>query len=286
MNMKRICALAYLFFLIAIPSPRTYVSGDGQLPTRPAITFELITPKVSLHEPVYVEFVLNNSSADSINLDLGDNRKGAFQFTITAPNGESTKVPPLTKKGEGIVGSGKLSLNQGEVYRQRLLVNEWYKFSTAGKYLIELDLPIRLTTKGGATVTVASRLKEGLEITSKDVQRLDAVCNEITQRALTAKNLQDSVGEATALAYIPDPVAVPYLEKLLRANRRLDQIALFGLVRIGDSRAVQVLLSALDMEDKEIAIIAAQKLYDIKNNVSDPVLKKRVEQALINFTGR
>ncbi|MCI0561162.1 MAG: HEAT repeat domain-containing protein [Nitrososphaera sp.] len=283
--MKRACALAYLIFSITVPSALTYVRADGQLPTRPAITFDLVTRKVSLHEPIYVEFVLNNNSADSISLDLGDNRKGAFQFAITPPNGERTKVPPLIKRGEGIVGSGKLTLSQGEVYLQRLLVNEWYKFTTTGKYLVELDLPVRLTTKSGTTFTVASRLREELEITAKDVRRLDAVCNEITQRSLTAKNLQESVEEATALAYILDPIAVPYLEKLLRANRMLDHVALFGLARIGDSQAIQVLLSALNMEDKETAIIAAQKLSSIKSNVSDPVLRKKIEQALITFTG-
>jgi len=96
MDMKRTYALAYLTFLIAIQPALTYVRAGCQLSTHPVIAFNLLTSRISLHEPVYVEFVLSNNSADSISLDLGDNRQGAFQFiTVVSHMNNQHQVTPF-----------------------------------------------------------------------------------------------------------------------------------------------------------------------------------------------
>ena len=51
------------------------------------VSFSLAQPAVTLHEPVFVDFAVENGLPEGIRLDLGLDRKGKFAFTVARPDG-------------------------------------------------------------------------------------------------------------------------------------------------------------------------------------------------------
>ena len=277
--MRKMAFVANLLALVITFSYIAYSPRVGAIqPQKLAFNYHPASNTFTLHEPVIFNVVINNILSTPISVDLGPNRKENFLFTITRPDGIKIQVPRIIK--DGLSTSGKISLMPEGAHNQRLVLNEWFDFSNLGKYLIEVRMDGVVKTQQGTVVKPDTSYQTAIEIKPCDAEKLARVCDGLLQEVIAAPTYARAIEPAVALSYVSDSVAVPYLEKMLRANRRLDGVALFGLSRINDSQAVEALLSALNMKDKDTSIMAHQRLYRIQDNIKDPNLKKRVEQAL------
>jgi hypothetical protein len=253
----------------------------GQADNKNVVSYTLRAEKASLHEPVIIDITINNILKEPLRIDLGPDKRGAFRLTVVSPSGQRTQIPSLARKGEGIVFSGLISLNPGQSHTQSLVLDEWCDFSEIGRYLIEMQLNSGPETGKGATANLLSKqYRATMEITAKNTERLNRVYTNLLQLVLESKTHGQAVASASALSYAKDPIAVTYLENLLRSNKMVEEYAISGLRRIGDNGAVEVLISVLKIQKGDVADLARSALADIESGSADPILKERIKRAL------
>jgi hypothetical protein len=242
-----------------------------------SVSYSLPTTQLSLHEPIVIAVQINNETTQGVSLDLGQDKKGGFLFTVTSPDGTTLQLPQYSR--EGISQYGNVSVQPGESFSQRLILNEWYNhFNVPGKYILgaRLTTPIVI----GKTLHLQDTGFTGeISITHRDPARLEKVCAELAKQVETAPNPEAAQEPALALSFIEDPIAVPYLARMLATKTLTYDKAIAGLKRIGDDAAVEVLLSALN-NGGDISDNAAHALSQMLDKISDARLKETVKNAV------
>jgi hypothetical protein len=213
-------------------------------PDRVAVSFSLEEASVTLHEPVLLDFSVRNSSTEAIKFDLGFDAKEGFRFSVGVRGGAMVKLPPYSRGGLGV--GGKRTIGPGEAYIQPLLFNEVYAFAKSGEYVIAAALVARIQTESGRYLERPGEVLLNLHVGDRDPQRLAQVCEHLTQVATKGGDYRSARAASFALRYVLDPVAVPYLAKVVKdGDSGVRGFAVTGLARIGTREAVEVLESAL-----------------------------------------
>jgi hypothetical protein len=235
---------------------------------------------ISLHEPVVVIFSVHNGLSQPITLTLGSQSQQYFQFSLTTPQGHA--LQSYRNPGEDvdlvIVGSGKVEVVPGGDYEQPLLMNQWFKFDTAGTYVLTSQLTTNIDVAGDASLQPQGQTIR-LIIKPRDARRLEEVCDELAKQVLTAKD-EEAREPALKLSYIDDPIAVRYMAHVLSHHMFDYELVVRGLERMGDEAAVEVLLSALGDSYGDIAALARRALTRLQSRISSPNLKETVRRAL------
>ena len=135
------------------------------------------------------------------------------EFVITRPNGSIVRIPRLSK--EDVSRIGKIVLGNRETYGQRLLLNQWYDFTTTGEYKIMGGLPNPVNESGGA-VEIKLSGTFSLQIQPRNPVRLNQVCQALLKIAIESSDVSEAIEAWIVLSYVQDPIAVPYLEKGLK----------------------------------------------------------------------
>jgi hypothetical protein len=240
--------------------------------------FSLVASEVTLHEPVFVDFSIHNGLQEDIAFDLGHDRKSNFEFTITKPDGSSFRAPRLSEEGLGRVG--RMSLKPGESYRQKLLVNQWYQFDETGKYKLSVRLVVPGNTQSGMPLEFMTGDDLLLQVHARNPAKLEEVCRNLTQTALASTDIEDSNNAVMALSYINDPVAVGYLEEVLKTGKGW-QYAIPGLGRIANERAVEILISIMENRDPERgSSLARFVLEQLKGRIQERALREKITTSL------
>ena len=197
-----------------------------------------------LGEPVTIEFRATNCSLASTTIDLGFDREEAFVFDIAEPDGSWSRVKAPQRDREGLSRVGRFSLRQGESYTQKIRLGVWYSFSKTGTYVITGNLVPAIDGDPAArTFTIT--------ITELDPAHLRATCERLAARALDPAG-SGSFDAAVDLGLVKDPVSVPYLEKVVRAQKPAVRIAaILALGRIATLAATEVLLSVMNGANDE-----------------------------------
>jgi curli biogenesis system outer membrane secretion channel CsgG len=225
-------------------------SKDGTKPmAKVVVSYSLAKSQLTLHEPVILNFTVENRPAQPIKLDLGQDRKGGFSFTIKRPDGSDVQLPQFRK--EGIARIGKLSLEKGQTYTQKLLLNEWFDFAAPGKYEIAVRLTNPIQTQEGMNVTEATEFRAAMQIEPRDAKQLKQVCAGLVNQINNSTSYEEAAEAALTLSYIKDSVAVPYLKEALVSGHMVEPIAVAGLERIGGNEAVEALTSALKTQRQD-----------------------------------
>src|SRR5258706_12800797 len=89
-------ALAFLFALYVVSAGEVQVRAS-KAEVKPS--YSLQQTQLSLHEPLVITFRINNESTEIVSLDLGQDRKGGFLFTVTSPDGTTLRVPQYSHEG-------------------------------------------------------------------------------------------------------------------------------------------------------------------------------------------
>jgi HEAT repeat protein len=95
-----------------------------------------------------------------------------------------------------------------------------------------------------------------------------------------------AIEAAETLSYVRDPVAVPYLARLLDNGKNVEWLAVYGLERVADISAVDALISQLNSRATETnsratetRMLALAALRRIEETTSDPTIRQRIEGA-------
>lgn len=260
----------------------TQANEEGAKGIAKEVNLSFSTPDLqpTLGEPVVLNFTVENDLNVPVKIDLGQDRKEAFLLTITQPGGTKAQLPQ--RRQEGISLLGELALEPKQTYTQKLLLNEWYEFTTPGKHEVEVRLANPVQGPGGEKVSEDEPYRIAIEIQARDAERLEQAASERLRSIMEAKSYDDAAEASLELSYIKDPVAVQYLEKALVADYRVKPIIINGLQRIGDTEAVRVLMSTLRSPDNETAQLARHALSVIEQKSSDEALKQRIKRALLD----
>jgi len=232
------------------------IPGDREEVT---VSYEVPSPRLSLGEPLVVEFRVTNSGSGEVIADLGTNFKGNFGVTVRTPSGRMTDRLRISPP-RGLVVFGRLSIPPRGEESQMLVVNEWYDgFNEVGTYRIGLDLEGGFKAVGGAEVDASTTATIEVEFTPRDQERLRAAAERLASNVLTPKSVSAAFGAARALTYVADPIGVEYSRQVLSQTTLVDLILIDGLATLGGSEARQVLTS-LARDQGERAVLARSAL--------------------------
>jgi hypothetical protein len=104
--------------------------------------------------------------------------------------------------------------------------------------------------------------RQTITVTPRDVAELARVASEFRDVAMSSTGaVQDRA--VMSLAYLTDPVAIPYLRDVVNAQHHLG-VAMAGIERIGGSAAAEALRALAANPDPEIAWFASAALRRIR----------------------
>ena len=241
------------------PAP---AGDEKKLMLEVVVTYSLANGSPTLLEPVLIDFTVENRLEQSVNLDLGADRKESFQFKVKQPDGMTIELPQL--RAEGLSRVGRLTVGAGQTYTQRVLLNEWYEFPSPGKYELSARLTKPIRTSEGAGVVEPAEFHTTLEVQPRNAERLQQIAAGLAEQVTNAPSYEEAAQAARALSYVKDPVAVPYLEKALSSGRMVEPIVIAGLERIGGEEAIRALTAASVSQDEETAELARAALERVK----------------------
>lgn len=236
LTVLRVLALVLGALLVAA------ASGFVEAPETPGASFSLVSPTVSLHEPVLVNFSLRNTSSKSVVADLGHNRNTLFSFSVTDPSGRRLFCPP--RRQEGFGRAGDVSVQPGDSLSQTLIVDHWYTFATPGTYVLEPALTGTVTASDGSRVALRRSEPLKLIVTPRDPGRLERICSNLINDAV-AMNVEKAMQATDTLSYVVDVVAVPYLARVAERREGIRVMALAGLGRIAHQEGLERVLNLL-----------------------------------------
>jgi hypothetical protein len=214
-----------------------------------AATFSLPSQSVGLHEPVLLDFELQNLQAQPVHFDLGLNRAANFEVTVTDPSGATT-TSRLSSAGFG--SSGEVSLEPGENFQHTLLLNEWNSFATEGTYKVSISLLGSIVASNGEVVAEQPSGEFYLQVGSRNAEQLGQISSQLGDEAIGGASMKQRMDAAQTLSYIDDSLAVPQLTRVLSQGTFVEQYAVEGLGRIGNSDAVSALWSAVGHPDPDV----------------------------------
>jgi hypothetical protein len=148
-----------------------------------------------------------------------------------------------------------------------MLLDEWYQFPAPGRYVVEARLGGQVQTASGTPIAPAPPPEIPIQVTPRDPKRLGSVCEELTKKAMMNLNSQGGVRAASALSYVDDPIAVPYLGRVLEESFAGKEAAISGLARIGNPEAVQLLTSYYTKADPTLKPLIDNALQEIRSRV-------------------
>jgi HEAT repeat protein len=171
-----------------------------------------------------------------------------------------------------------VTVEPGGEYKETLVMNRWFPFQSEGTYSLASKLTSPIETADGDFQ--AGRETSKLLINSRDPVKLKTVCTELARQAEIATTVDAAQFPTMALSYVNDPVAVPFLGRLLSTNTLAYRYAVAGLERIGDDDAIEVLLSALNAKWGDIPELATASLARMQDRIANPRLKETVKKAV------
>jgi hypothetical protein len=270
--------------LILLVSAVAFLSRGSAAATQTSpVSVEIAPAKLtlSLHQPVYFSVTVRNESQLPVTVDLGWNRRSRLLLKVAKQSGEVVTVPQLDEGGAAF--SGRVTLDPGQEYSHRTLLNRWFDFAEPGHYKVHIEVAGgRVSETADETPLPPSQADIEVTVLPRDPTQLQESCAALLREALesSAGSSERSDAAVTALTYIVDPVAVPYLEQLLRSGKKLGPFAIQGLGRIANDQAVGLLIAALNDPDDDTRMSARSQLVRMAEATADPELRGRIRLAL------
>jgi len=244
------------------------------------LSYSFVEPSATVNEPVYLRVILENGLDDDVTVDLGIDFHSRFHATLSRPDGRTDTVPERNRPVLLAGVPGRIHLEAHGRAERRLLLNRWFSFDVPGRYFLDLELTGIPKTGSGIAAPLESRADLVMDVCSRDPDRLSASCARIERQALSASDVGVGLEAADALGFTADPVAVPYIDRLMGEKPILESRLINGLQRIADSTAVDVLISRLNSPSEDSRDLARFALNVILIQTRDPQLSNRIKGAL------
>jgi len=259
------------------------LANSASAQTTPGVyrSYTLVKTDLTVNEPVLLKFSIENRLPDALTVRVGADRGGccSFQAKITRPDGRAEVAAPAVPMDGGAVSFGSREIEPFSTYSTVLLANKWFDFDIPGRYILDVDNVSLLvdTTAPKSPYPTDGHLV--IEIGPRDPGRLQRICADLEERLMNLDFATDAIEAEDALTHVIDPVAVPYIARLLQAKEGMTSILVEGLARIGDSVAVDALVLRLNSpwkdEDTPRSVRAA--LDKIEKKTNDPTIKLKIQ---------
>src|SRR6516164_494163 len=92
------------------------------------VTFLLPSESVTLYEPIFVNYSVENRMVEPIHLDLGLARKDNFEFSVSAGLWAHRTKSIYEQSADALYRPGTVTLAPSTVLRGRLVLSEWVAF--------------------------------------------------------------------------------------------------------------------------------------------------------------
>jgi hypothetical protein len=261
----------FVLCVVLLASGVALCSASGGRPAPAAgvtILFTIAESKVSLHEPVSIQFSIHNGLDEDVRFDMGLDGKHNFEFSVKKPDGSLIRIPPRPYPAY-LLGNPaeRAPLAPGKTFTKAMLLNEWYEFPAPGNYVVEARLGGQVQTVSGTPIAPAPAQEIPIQVTPLDPERLKRVCEELTKKAMNL-NSREALRASYALTYVDDPIAVPFLGRVLEESFHGKTNAVNGLARIGNPEAVQILTSHSTKADPELKLQIENALQEIQSRAN------------------
>ena len=253
-------------------------AGYGQAETLEMILEISGDADITLREPIFLVVTLVNSGRDAVEVDLGVEGLGSYRFALVHADGRRVEAPAVS--AEGFSFEDAVTLDAGEQYRKRLLLDRFLQVDAAGTYRLEARFTGAVTGAGGRQLSAPAAPPLVLEVQPRSEERLAETCRQLAATATALRDMGESLIAAEALSRVGDPVAVAALGQVLASGFLPTQsFAVQGLKRIGDSAAVETLAGALH-QGGTIGDEARSALKRLRRKATDPEVLKLIDEAL------
>jgi hypothetical protein len=193
-------------------------------------------------------------------MEMGYDRIGSFEFQLTSPDGHRDVARPTPHEGGATVGSFALAAR--ELFARKIVLDNWLNFSAEGAYALEVRFDGAIRPVSPAVTVDAVRVwRFAIRVLPRNDVRLEEKCKEFLAgiRVCCSQATTDAREE---LAWVRDPVAVPYLEK---AIAELLYVQFFNtLVKIGTPEVKEALLRLAQHQVSYVSANAKTALARIK----------------------
>jgi hypothetical protein len=239
------------------------------------ISYSPVKQAFSLHEPILVKVSIENTSSSPVSVDLGANYYGGFHGEAVTPSGEAVAIGSSVPAG--LSASGVIAVPPAGTYSRLLLLNRWLEFTTPGTYSVRLELKGRTGSQEEPKQVESTAGGFAIDVLPPDPVRLDAVCADLEGQAVGSASFDAELQAAEALSYVEDPIAVPHLEHLLRADGRIASVVINGLERIGGSAALDALNANASHPSAEVRLLVRAALERMANGERRKAPPSRVD---------
>ena len=249
-------------------------AAHGQQPQGIQASYALAGGGYTVHEPVYVSFTVENRLAHRVRFgEVASDGVGFFRMRLTRPDGRVESAPNpcsgYATQLSKVEPSGSLSL--------AILLNTSFDLDTPGRYILEIGTIPDTQHEDG--LPDPTRGVVVIDVGPRDPERLTRICADLEDKILRPVPGADSGGGA--LEYIRDPIAVPFLARVLDAMENRDgPLVIRALERIGDASAVQVIIPRIFSKDEDTASTARSALGRIAEGGADPLARAAAAAAL------
>lgn len=237
-------ALAALFLILA--APLSYAQGT--------LVVGFSAPADAAFQvgaPVYFDTFVQNSSTDTVRVNMGHHGKWNFEFTLMNPDGTTSPVPPYRKIGPG--PKGTITVGPHQTRSRRLVLNDWTALTQPGEYTLKVRLTVLLSSS--ANISWQKEFFDELKfsVAPHDPDKLRATCEKLAEAALGTADAEAASDASLTLSYVVDPMAVPFQARVLKEGSAAARAnAVQGLTKIGNREAQDALRAGLATADADL----------------------------------
>lgn len=200
-----------------------------------------VNTEVVQGQPVVLWQQLRNTSGVPLELNLGYDRIGHWNFSLRRPSGSVQRARPTVRFTPSF-GSrvDKVVVAPNATYVQAVVLDEWLRFDEAGKYVLTLESTNSIGS-GSSRVRI-DPVEHDIVVRPRDVEALRRRCSELIEMLPLARTVSDPEATRTAasseLLWFRDPSSVPCIERAIEVAEIpnfIDVLVAIGTVEARDA---------------------------------------------------
>jgi hypothetical protein len=161
-----------------------------------------------------------------------------------------------------------------------LPVSRWFDFDVPGRYTLEIEYTRPFVSDGRLPFPLPPGHRMVIDVAPRDAAGLQRICSGLENKSMELPTSAESYESAATLSHIKDPVAVPFLARLLAAREKMAPGLVGGLQAIANEAAVDALISFANDELEERRLLARGALSRIESKTKDAMIRLKIERAL------
>jgi hypothetical protein len=201
--------------------------------------------------PVYFDTFVENSSTETMRVNLGHHGKWNYEFTLVRPDGTTSPILPYRKIGPG--PKGTITVEPHQKRFRRVMLDDWTALTQPGDYTLKVRLTVLLSSSASISWQKEFFNELQISVAPHDPDKLKAMCEKLAEAALSATDADAASDASLVLSYVVDPMAVPFHARVLKEGLPAARAnAVQGLTRIGNREAQEALRAGLATADADL----------------------------------